>query len=79
MKTSEFQLKILSDKIGKEVPLPTYAIRRLGGCLRGLLKTNRGIDALRQVETTLPAGLGFSNLQSKILNFGRDDIATLQD
>ncbi len=50
------QLKILSDKIGKEIPLPTYATKGSAGLdLRACLDTT--IDLSSGETTLLPTGL----------------------
>jgi dUTP pyrophosphatase len=64
------QLKILSDKIGKEIPLPTYATEGSAGLdLRACLDT--AIDLAPGETTLLPTGLSIyiqdSNLAATIL------------
>ena len=64
------QLKILSDKIGKEIPLPTYATEGSAGLdLRACLDT--AIDLAPGETTLLPTGLAIyiqdSNLAATIL------------
>ncbi|MEP7730056.1 dUTP diphosphatase [Marinomonas primoryensis] len=64
------QLKILSDKIGKEIPLPTYATEGSAGLdLRACLDT--AIDLAPGETTLLPTGLSIyiqdSNFAATIL------------
>ncbi|MFQ3186744.1 MAG: dUTP pyrophosphatase [Marinomonas primoryensis] len=70
MMKQAIQLKILSDKIGKEIPLPTYATEGSAGLdLRACLDT--AIDLAPGETTLLPTGLSIyiqdSNLAATIL------------